>query len=101
MSWQSFFTQLSKPVNKGDFSSSFEICHCNKGALIFHQSKNQNSNYIPQNGCSLASVCSAIQMDKHRAKILNHSFITPHPNEISRLEKRGSKIFSAKSFQRD
>lgn len=100
MSWQSFFTQLTKPVNKGDISSSTEICHCNKGVLVFHRKKN-HSTYIPQNGCSLASVCSAIQMDKHRVKNLNHSYITPHFKEISDLEAKDPRIFTVKSIQRD
>jgi hypothetical protein len=67
-SWQSFFNQLSKPVNKEIISTSEKICSCNTGCLEF-----SSLSYLNKGHCNLNSACCAIQIDKHKARTINIS----------------------------
>ncbi|MFX0014610.1 MAG: hypothetical protein ACFFB2_05640 [Promethearchaeota archaeon] len=87
--WQSFFNQLSKPVNRNDSSSTLnQICHCDEGALSIN-----GDNYSPQGDCSLSLVCCAIQIDKHRAYAFNNHYMVSEKSEISLSENHDSRLF--------
>ena len=93
--WQSFFNQLSKPINNNDtLSFSNKICHCDEGTLVFCG----NNSYRPQGDCSLSSVCCAIQIDKHRAYAFSNNFTVSEKSEISLPEKTNSGLFSLDTF---
>jgi hypothetical protein len=87
--WQSFFNQLSKPVNVKDSSSVLnDLCHCDEGSLSF-----KSDNYHPKGNCSLSLVCCAIQIDKHRAHIFNNCLTTPAKSKSPVLGKSDPKLF--------
>jgi hypothetical protein len=67
-SWQSFFNQLSKPVNKEIITPSEKICSCNTGCLEF-----SSKSYLYKGNCNLSSACCAIQIDKHKARPISVS----------------------------
>lgn len=93
--WQSFFNQLSKPVNNnGNLTISNKICHCNEGTLVFC---GKNS-YHPQGDCSLNSICCAIQIDKHRAYSFSNNITVSEKPEISVSEETSSRLFSFDRF---
>ena len=92
-SWQSFFNQLSKPVNKAIISSSEIICNCNTGCLEF-----SDKSYIHKGNCTLSSACSAIQIDKHRARI-NSVFLSNIKQSKEVISERDiSPIVSLETF---
>ena len=87
--WQSFFNQLSKPVNIKNSSSVLnELCHCDEGSLTFN-----SDNYHPQGNCSLSLVCCAIQIDKHRVHIFNNCLSTPVKPETTMMGKNDPNLF--------
>ncbi|MFX1285197.1 MAG: hypothetical protein ACFFB5_16195 [Promethearchaeota archaeon] len=92
--WQSFFNQLSKPINRNDtLSISSNICNCEEGSLAFYK-----NNYHPQGDCSLSLVCCAIQIDKHRAYTFNNNYTVSKKPEIPLSEKSSSKLFPLDTF---
>ena len=92
-SWQSFFNQLSKPVNKAVISSSETICRCNTGYLEFSE-----KSYIHKGNCNLSSACCAIQIDKHRARS-NSVFLSNVEKSTKVTSKRElSPIVSLETF---
>lgn len=93
--WQSFFNQLSKPVDKNDtLTISNKICHCDEGSLSF----NGKNYYHPNGDCSLSSVCCAIQIDKHRVYTLGNNFTPLEKPETTLSEESSSKLFPLDSF---
>ncbi|MFX0171005.1 MAG: hypothetical protein ACFE9L_03720 [Candidatus Hodarchaeota archaeon] len=92
--WQSFFNQLSRPVNNEISHQSNEICHCTKGTLFYHRYKDGNNSYNPQGKCSVSSVCFAIQTDKHRVRTYNTPLIKGP--EVHSFEKRQTQVLSFK-----
>lgn len=88
--WQSFFNQLSKPVNISNTTSiSNKLCYCDEGSLSF-----KGDDYHPQGECSLSLVCCAIQIDKHRVyTFINHLTISEKPKAPLSGEK-DSNLFS-------
>lgn len=93
--WQSFFNQLSKPINNDDSSTiSNKICHCNRGTLVLFG----NNSYHPQGECSLSSVCCSIQIDKHRAFNFNNRDSILKKPKISSSEKSSSSLFPLDAF---
>ena len=92
--WQSFFNQLSKPINNTDtLSISNKICHCDKGSLSLC-----NHNFRPQGDCSLNLTCCAIQIDKHRAYTFRNNFTVSEKPEISLSENPTSRLFPLDTF---
>ena len=88
--WQSFFNQLSKPVNINNSTSILnKVCHCDEGSLSF-----DGDLYHPQGDCSLSLVCCSIQIDKHRARIFNNRLTIQEKPETSLSRKNDSNIFS-------
>ncbi|MFX0123771.1 MAG: hypothetical protein ACFFAE_09045 [Candidatus Hodarchaeota archaeon] len=88
--WQSFFNQLSKPVNIDNTRSiSNKLCHCDEGSLSFN-----GNDYHPQGDCSLSFVCCAIQIDKHRIYTFNNHLTISEKRETSLSGKNDSNIFS-------
>ena len=87
--WQSFFNQLSKPVNINNSTTVLNnLCHCDEGSLSFN-----NGNYHPQGKCSLSLVCCAIQIDKHRVRTFSNQITIPNNIETSLTEKNNSSLF--------
>ncbi len=88
--WQSFFNQLSKPVNINDSTSILnKLCHCDEGNLSFN-----GEDYHPQGNCSLSLVCCAVQIDKHRVYTLNNRLTISEKVETSLSGKNDSNLFS-------
>ncbi|MFX0051470.1 MAG: hypothetical protein ACFFAJ_02510 [Candidatus Hodarchaeota archaeon] len=92
--WQSFFNQLSRPVNNEISHQPNEICHCNKGALFYHRNKDGTNSYNPQGECSLSSVCFAIQTDKHRVRTFNTTLIKDSEVHSFEIEKHQAQALS-------
>jgi len=92
-SWQSFFNQLSKPVNKEIILSSDKICSCNTGCLEF-----SSKSYISKGNCNLSSACCAIQIDKHRARIEGVYSTTIKHSEKLLSERESTPIVSLEAF---
>ena len=88
--WQSFFNQLSKPVNVNNSTSILSnLCHCDEGSLSY-----SDDTYHPQGNCSLNFVCCAIQIDKHRVRMFTNLITIPDKPETSLSGKEDSKLFS-------
>jgi hypothetical protein len=92
--WQSFFNQLSKPINNENLCNSYEICHCTKGVLLYQRNKNRSNSYIPQDECSLNLICYTIQTDIHRARAFENTPIDTKGTEIHSLGKGHTRVFS-------
>ncbi|UCG03542.1 MAG: hypothetical protein JSW11_06020 [Candidatus Heimdallarchaeota archaeon] len=88
--WQSFFNQLSKPVNINDSTSILnKLCHCDEGSLSFN-----GDDYHHQGKCSLNLVCCAIQIDKHRVYAFNNGLTISERVETALSGKNDSNLFS-------
>jgi hypothetical protein len=92
-SWQSFFNQLSKPVNNEIVGISEKICQCNTGSLVF-----SGKNYINKGNCSLNSACSAIQIDKHKARMQLGCISNSTRSEGAVIEHRANRVYNLESF---
>ncbi|MFX0084796.1 MAG: hypothetical protein ACFFAU_03905 [Candidatus Hodarchaeota archaeon] len=91
--WQSFFNQLSKPVNNEIFAISEKICQCNTGSLEF-----SGKSYLHNGNCTLKSACCAIQIDKHKAKRQIGFKTNSTKSDGPLIENHANRFYSLESF---